>query len=37
MALHRLARVEDYLGLVRSDPDELRALYRDLLIGVTNF
>ena len=37
MALHRLARVEDYLRLVRSDPDELRALYRDLLIGVTNF
>ena len=37
MALHQLVRVADYVALVRSDRGELRALYRDLLIGVTNF
>jgi two-component system CheB/CheR fusion protein len=37
MALHKLVRIADYVKLVQSDPGELRALYRDLLIGVTNF
>ena len=37
MALHKLDRVDDYLKLVQSNPEELRALYKDTLIGVTTF
>ncbi len=37
MAVHRLERVEDYLRYVEANPSELDLLYRDILIGVTNF
>ena len=37
MALHRLDRIEDYLRYVDANPTELEVLYRDILIGVTNF
>jgi two-component system, chemotaxis family, CheB/CheR fusion protein len=37
MLLHKIERIEDYLKLVQSDAAELRALRKDLLIGVTNF
>ncbi|HZU83245.1 MAG TPA: CheR family methyltransferase, partial [Polyangiaceae bacterium] len=37
MALHRLDKLEAYLSLLESDPNELRSLYNDLLIGVTSF
>jgi two-component system, chemotaxis family, CheB/CheR fusion protein len=37
MALHQLDSVADYLALVRHDAPALRALYHDLLIGVTRF
>jgi two-component system CheB/CheR fusion protein len=37
MALHQLARPEDYLRYAREHPPEVEALFRDLLIGVTNF
>ena len=37
MAVHRLERVADYLRLCRSDPKELAAFHRDLLINVTAF
>jgi two-component system, chemotaxis family, CheB/CheR fusion protein len=37
MALHQLEQGEDYLRHARTNPAELDALFRDLLIGVTNF
>jgi two-component system CheB/CheR fusion protein len=37
MAMHKVGRLEDYVRYVESSPDELRALYKDLLITVTNF
>ncbi|HEY1690860.1 MAG TPA: CheR family methyltransferase [Polyangiaceae bacterium] len=37
MALHKLESVDDYLAFLGSDGNELRALYGDLLIGVTGF
>ncbi|HET9314658.1 MAG TPA: chemotaxis protein CheB, partial [Vicinamibacteria bacterium] len=37
LALARSSDVEEYLRRVREDRDELDALYRDLLIGVTRF
>jgi two-component system CheB/CheR fusion protein len=37
MLLHKIERIEDYLKLVQSDAAELRALRKDILIGVTNF
>ena len=37
MALHRLTEVDDYIRLIENDPDEVRALSRDLLIHVTRF
>jgi PAS domain S-box-containing protein len=37
MALHKIATLSDYLKYVQSDPDELDALYRDILIHVTSF
>jgi two-component system, chemotaxis family, CheB/CheR fusion protein len=37
MAAHRIARIEDYVRLCRTDRKELDALHKDLLINVTNF
>ncbi|OGT87948.1 MAG: chemotaxis protein CheR, partial [Gammaproteobacteria bacterium RIFOXYA12_FULL_61_12] len=37
MALHQIERPGDYLRFVQQKPGELDALFRDLLIGVTNF
>jgi two-component system CheB/CheR fusion protein len=37
LVLHRLSRLEDYLRLLRERPDEVMALYRDILIHVTRF
>jgi two-component system, chemotaxis family, CheB/CheR fusion protein len=37
MALHQLAQAEEYLRYARENPPEVEALFRDLLIGVTNF
>ncbi len=37
MAVHRLEKLEDYLRYVEANPPELEVLYRDILIGVTNF
>lgn len=34
---HRLERLDDYLRIVETTADEVRALYDDLLIGVTGF
>ncbi len=37
MYVHQLASASDYLELLRKDPAEPEALFRDLLIGVTQF
>jgi len=37
MALRRLTSLDDYLQYLRGNPQELRALYQDLLIHVTRF
>jgi two-component system CheB/CheR fusion protein len=37
MALHQIQSGEDYLRYARDNPPEVAALFRDLLIGVTNF
>ncbi|HET7867840.1 MAG TPA: CheR family methyltransferase [Burkholderiaceae bacterium] len=37
MALRQIARSEEYLRFARENPQEVDALFRDLLIGVTNF
>jgi two-component system CheB/CheR fusion protein len=37
MALHQIERMEAYLRYAQENPGELEALFRDLLIGVTNF
>jgi two-component system, chemotaxis family, CheB/CheR fusion protein len=37
MAVHQIERPEDYLRYLRQTPVEAQALFRDLLIGVTNF
>ena len=37
MSLRRLTDPADYLTILRAEPDELRALFADLLIGVTRF
>jgi two-component system CheB/CheR fusion protein len=37
MAVHQIARLEEYVRLLQQDPVEVEALFRDLLIGVTNF
>jgi two-component system CheB/CheR fusion protein len=37
MAIHQTDRPDDYLRLIQQDPAEVDALFRDLLIGVTNF
>ena len=37
LAVHQIDRAEDYLRLLGTAPEEGKALFRDLLIGVTNF
>jgi two-component system CheB/CheR fusion protein len=37
LVLHKLPGLADYLRLLRDDPGEIEALYRDMLIGVTSF
>jgi two-component system CheB/CheR fusion protein len=37
MALHQVERTEDYLRYLQQTSTEAEALFRDLLIGVTNF
>jgi two-component system CheB/CheR fusion protein len=37
MAVHQVASMADYLSLLQQTPAEVEALFRDLLIGVTNF
>jgi two-component system CheB/CheR fusion protein len=37
MALRQIEAPEDYLRYARENPQEIEALFRDLLIGVTNF
>ena len=37
MTVHQLERTEDYTRYVREHPEEADALFKDLLIGVTNF
>ncbi len=37
MAVHRIERFDQYLRLCESDPKELAALHKDLLINVTSF
>jgi two-component system CheB/CheR fusion protein len=37
MAVHQIERIEEYVRLLQQDPAEVAALFRDLLIGVTNF
>jgi two-component system, chemotaxis family, CheB/CheR fusion protein len=37
MGLRHVERLPDYLQLLRSDPGEVKALFKDLLIGVTRF
>jgi two-component system CheB/CheR fusion protein len=37
MALHQIAQADEYLRYMQQNPPEVEALFRDLLIGVTNF
>lgn len=37
LALHTLDNLKDYLAYIAAHPDELRALYQDMFIGVTSF
>ncbi len=37
MTLHRMGNLEEYVKYVQGNSEELRALYRDMLITVTNF
>lgn len=37
MTLHSLERPEDYITYLQSHPEEIEALYQDLLINVTSF
>ena len=37
MAVHQIASMADYVRHLQRQPDEVDALFRDLLIGVTNF
>ncbi|HJU42581.1 MAG TPA: CheR family methyltransferase, partial [Vicinamibacterales bacterium] len=37
MALHRITDVDGYVALLRSNPEEVRGLFQDLLIHVTRF
>ena len=37
MAVQQVDRLEDYVRFLKSSPEEVEALFRDLLIGVTRF
>ena len=37
LAVHQIASIEDYVKYLQQTPAEVEALFRDLLIGVTNF
>jgi two-component system CheB/CheR fusion protein len=37
MAVNQRTKLTDYLEMLRSDPDEVQALFRELLISVTSF
>lgn len=37
MAVQQVDRLEEYVRFLRSSPEEVEALFRDLLIGVTQF
>src|SRR5262249_10547975 len=37
MALPKLEHPDDYINFIQASPDELRTLYKDILIGVTSF
>ncbi|MFA6448076.1 MAG: chemotaxis protein CheB [bacterium] len=37
MAVHQIEGLEEYIRYLRQTPTEVEALFRDLLIGVTNF
>lgn len=37
MAVHRIGEAGDYLRYLQQNPNEVEALFRDLLIGVTSF
>jgi two-component system CheB/CheR fusion protein len=37
MSVHQINKIDDYVSYLRQAPDEVEALFRDLLIGVTNF
>ena len=37
MALHKIERLDEYIRFVQRNADELRLLYKDMLIGVTSF
>jgi len=37
MTVHQIERLEEYIRYLQKYPDEIEALFRDLLIGVTNF
>jgi two-component system CheB/CheR fusion protein len=37
LMLHRLSRLEDYVRMLRDNPDEVLALYGEILIHVTRF
>ncbi|HXU07025.1 MAG TPA: chemotaxis protein CheB, partial [Polyangia bacterium] len=37
MALHKIEKLTDYIKFVQSSADELRLLYKDMLISVTSF
>jgi len=37
ITLHKLRNIDDYLIYIRNNPDEIKALYEDLLITLTGF
>lgn len=37
MAVHQIDKIENYLEYIRKNPAEVETLYKDMLIGVTNF
>ena len=37
LAVHQIASIDDYVKYLQQTPAEVEALFRDLLIGVTNF
>lgn len=37
MAIHQIKTIDEYVGYLRQTPAEVETLFRDMLIGVTNF